>query len=98
MNMNVYEFLDATKRNYERATRTGNAHYIADVFRAYETFRLLYRMDIITQKTFDSYLSIFHDMASNLYVDLFKNKELYKFVKELTTSRFFDEDKRRDET
>lgn len=50
--MNVYKFLDATKGNYKRATRTGNAHYIAEVFKAYETFCLLYRMDIITQKNF----------------------------------------------
>ena len=33
-------------------------------------------------------------MASNLYADLLKNKELYKFVKELTTSNFFNEDKK----
>lgn len=92
--MNVYKFLDATKGNYKRATRTGNAHYIAEVFKAYETFCLLYRMDIITQKTFDSYFSNFYNMASNLYADLLKNKELYKFVKELTTSNFFNEDKK----
>lgn len=65
--MTIKELFNTTKEDYEIAIGTGNVCSIANVINAYNTFCTLYRMYLISTKTFYKYFKDFYNMAVEVY-------------------------------
>lgn len=88
--MTVKDLLNATKENYEMAMEFGSEYAISNVLRGYETFSNLYRLNLITTKTFDKYFNTMYTMANNVCTRYMQNdKEMNESVKMIMRTPFF---------
>ena len=89
--MTVEELLNTTKENYEIAMELGGEYPISNVIRCYETFSNLYRLNLITTKTFDEYFNAMYTMANNVCSRYMQNdEEMNKNVKMIMSIPFID--------
>ena len=87
--MTIKELFNTTKENYEIAIRTGNECSIANVINAYNTFCTLYRMWLISAKTFHKYFNDFYNMADEIYsMYIYNDLDNYDEIKRWFTISF----------